>query len=135
MKVEKIDIKKELMEIPNGRSSMDFIVFDSPLGNYTEIKPEESVATTLSPNQKIERYIVRRLRNGDKPYKDMLIKVGEIGLFEELIQIGNDQLNEIVAKKTESILRTSERKYELLLKKKISEIKKLPWWKRLFNKF
>jgi hypothetical protein len=138
MKVEKIDIKKEVLDIPRGKEYMDFIErreMSSLMCKDGEIPPYiEMTANKV-------RYLVQKVfqprprrENGVKPFaedKYYLVKIDDRDLFNELLEIRDSLLNELVDKKTNYYreLIVEELDYQK------GRIKRLPWYKRLFNMF
>ncbi len=129
MKVEKIDIKREILEIPDGRDRVDFAIRPDlsalPLLNKGEVPQMYDITS------KRETYLIRKVAYGSKNPKNYAVKIDDRGLFSELTQITNNMLNEAVEKKTDWW------RHEIM--KELGEqrwrIRTLPWWKRLLGKF
>jgi hypothetical protein len=68
----------------------------------------------------------------DEPLKHYLVKVDDLGIFKELIEVSNSTLESKLYRAKEDGFYAGERAGIMECKAKI---KKLPWWKRLFNKF
>ena len=139
MKVEKIEIKKELMEIPDHQYYVDFAVIP-PITAMAFIK-EGEVPTENLTGQKIT-YQVERVKFPGEDIRNYLVRMDDKKLFNDLIKITDNILEAAVKEKTEKYVS----QVEFTRKQAIEEIrmanyrvatriKKLPWWKRLFNQF
>lgn len=124
MKVEKIIIEKELMEIPDHYCSMEFYKFKGEPHLYAA---EEMKDLPPFIDFETETYQVVRVYTHDKQKKNYLVKVDERGLFEELIEITNMLLKGKVIKAANIIV-------DIKVKNERKRIASLPWWKRLLNR-
>jgi hypothetical protein len=120
MQVIKIDVVKKVLDIPENRTNIQFMRLpEGRMVNMGEITPESIKVYT-------DTYEVFKLFNpfAEEKLVNYLIKVGEKGLIDNLVKIENDV---IVARMqgAEMAGRMNER----------DSIRKLPWYKRLFNKF
>ena len=132
MKVEKIDIKKELLDVPDNRDRVDFIERE-PLSAYMIKEGEMPPNIEMSASKKT--YLIQRVGHFKKIIKNYLVAIDDRELFNELIQITDDLLNRAVDKKTDF---WKDRLVEELDRQKWEikrQIKKLSWYRRLFNKF
>lgn len=138
MRVEKIDIHKQLMDLPEGSDRfvcMEFPKIDSfvhPNGRIEFTQPDS--ATKIKTYHVVERH--NKLQGQVRRY---LVEVDERGIYNDLSQIADITLNNFIQYR-ENVLKTeaaSKLQAELFHQKGaiISAIKALPWWKRLFNKF
>lgn len=133
MKVIKIDISKEFLDM-EPRPSVDFMKLDDCPQQYAK----EGAAFTGLPMGAIkETYLWQRVRTRfDDEERNYLVKVDDKNLFQELIQVGNE-----ISFKWELEIR-QEAKAEGYMngrytgaKNARESIRRLSWWKRLFNKF
>lgn len=124
MKVEKIDITKELMDIPDGKDRMEFVKMPSLSG----IVFKEGV-TPLSDTITGERmvYSVEQVREIGEPIRRYLVKESERKLFEDLVVINNAKLE----RRDDTI----RQQWYDDIRDTVARIKHLPWWERLFNNF
>ncbi len=119
MKVEKINITKELLDIPEKRPILKFL----KQGNKSRLLDENNLPQMAEE----ETWIVEKVRDMHGQTKLYLVKADERELFIELIEITNSVLKTKIRKETQAIQEEIFRK--------ITEIKNLPWWKRLLNQF
>ena len=128
MKIEKIDIVKTLIDMPDGRDRMDFVTRE-PLKAFTipegEVIPEMMISATR------KTYLVQKCTYEKDPPKAYLVAVDEKETFNDLLKITDNLLNRAVERKTDFWKDTITE--ELIYQK--HRIKMLPWHKRLFNKF
>ena len=130
MKVTKIDIKKEVMEIEN-KPYLDFI-------EYGPIKMEvlnEGEIPTSSITNTAKRYIVQKVKQGGKEPENLLIPIDERGLFETFLDISNNLLEALISKRVEYLNEEFAKDMQRNTVETYTRIKKLPFWKRLFNNF
>jgi hypothetical protein len=128
MKVEKIDIKKELMEIPDGKQWIDFAFWEpieARFVNYGDIP-----RGTITGRQ--GRYEVQKLKHStEKEPKYYLVAVDDRRIFQDLVMISDSTFNQAINDKTDY--------YKDWMKRELQEqrgrILELPWWKRLFKRF
>lgn len=123
MKVEKIEIKKELMEIDPGKRIVKF-------AKYGPLMASAEGETMNAPSREIEEYIVTTVRE-DGEDKNFLVKVDERKLFDELLKVRAGLIEKYVHEKTEYFRMESYWDVERYK----NRIKSLPWWRRLFNLF
>lgn len=138
MNITKIEIKQEVMEIPDGRQTVEFAIVP-PLTAVAfmrrgEIPTDDVVAQQVS-------YDVERVWNGSE-HKNYLVRRDERGIFNDLIKISSDDMKKAVKEETESLYNEMRHVREIA-KEDIRNarwnvsmtIKKLPWYSRLFNNF
>jgi hypothetical protein len=128
MKVEKLTIKKELMEIPDGKQVVYFHMWEpisARILNSGEVAPESA----MSAGQ--QTFEVQRVSNGTDEPKNYLVAVDDRRLYQELIMISDGTFQAAVDRKTDF--------YKDWMAREIQEqrwkIRSLSWWKRLFKKF
>lgn len=138
MKVEKVEIKTEMLDIPDDRGRMDFAVIP-PISvamyrNTGEI-PEDNLTA-----QKVT-YEVRHSRYG-RTHKTFLVKLDDREIFNDLFDISNDTFDKAVLEKTADYQSQVKRAQDLAIQgieeaqwRVTSRIKNLSWWKRLFKQF
>ena len=124
MKVTKIDIKKEVMEIEN-KPYLDFIEY-GPI--KMEVLNEGEIPTS-------KRYIVQKVKQGGKEPENLLIPIDERGLFETFLDISNNLLEALISKRVEYLNEEFAKDMQRNTVETYTRIKKLPFWKRLFNNF
>lgn len=128
MKVEKIEIKKEVLEIPDGQMWVDFAFWkpvDARLVNDGTIPP----GTTTGGQT---RYEVRKLK---RSYEQIpihyLVSVDDRRIFQDLIQITDDDFARAVKEKTDWWADAMDRE----LREQKWHIRNLPRWKLLLTRF
>jgi len=130
MKIEKIDIKKELIEIPDGIPYMDFV--ERPDLSQMVLKDGQIPTQEISTTRK--RYEVQKVHHNYEGTKNYLVSVDERGLFQDLIKTTDSCLERLVEKRTEFYQREIEN-WQYKFESQKEYIKSLPFYKRLFNKF
>lgn len=127
MKVTKIDFTTEVLEIPDGQRERRFVTLD-PLRCATLDGDDMRSPGTRTDEIYFVEIIVTP--NGEK--KRYLIKAGEKYIAEDMLSVSNSRLNQFINSQVEELYMRMKRRYEASIK---ADIKALPWWKRLFNKF
>lgn len=127
MKVEKINIKKELLDIPEKRPYVRFFKRDK----LSVLVDEENPIFNPDRTQE-ETWFVEKIRDMHGQNKFYLVKVDERDLFIELISITNSVLKTKIRKAVDEF-----KKYDLpwILEDEKENIRNLSWWKRLFKRF
>jgi hypothetical protein len=137
MKVEKIDIKKEVMEIPDNRDRVDFAIRE-PL---RLVMNEGEMPLDYDMVSGRETYLVQKLSDPfRKEVRHYLVKVDQRELFNDIIHIQDGLINEKI---TDAVAKAGRDwlNYDLpkLLEKENRRtrgtIKQMPWYRRLFKKF
>ena len=128
MKIEKIDITKTLIDIPENRDRMDFVQRE-PLSAFSIPEGQIPLSAMMSATKKT--YLVQKVGYDIDKAKSYLVSVDEREIFNDLISITDTLFNRAVEKKTEH--------YRDLIGVELYEqragIKRLPFWRRLFNRF
>lgn len=138
MKIQKIEIKKELLDISEGRQTVEFAVIPPFVAiayhRDGEIPDTDIVARKVT-------YYVKRVWNGNE-YQNYLVNEDDRGIFSDLVTISAQDLKKSVEKETKSLYSEMKRVREVAQEDirnarwKVSmSIKKLPWYSRLFNNF
>lgn len=117
MKVEKINITKELLDIPDNQGMMTFLKTNGAVNMGRSLK-ESSVGGEVEGVK--ETWLVQRVRDSYGQIKCFLVKVDDKELFGELLEITN------------SVLKTKIRK---ALEKERRRIRELSFLKRLLKRF
>lgn len=129
MKVIKIDIKKEVIDAPPSAKFLRYRTV-TPLNTQILISDQSQLG---SFEQKHDKYTIMRLKFPDWPeVKNFAVKVDEENLFHDLLNVRTGFIRQEVEKEL-----TKELEVELAFTKDrvIKGIKRLPWYKRLFNQF
>jgi len=124
MRVEKIDITKELMDIPDGKDRMEFVKMPSLSGIVLKEGVTPS-SDTITGERMV--YSVEQVREIGEPIRRYLVKESERKLFEDLVVINNAKLE----RRDDAI----RQQWYDDIRDTVARIKHLPWWKRLFNNF
>lgn len=128
MKVEKIDITKELMDIPDRQSWIDF-AFWNPID--PQFVSDGSIPSGTMTGR-TRRYEVEKVkRYGETDYVNYLVSVDDRRIFQDLIAISDSTFRRAVDDKTNFYMDWMKREMD----QQRWKIKGLPWWKRLFKKF
>ena len=87
-------------------------------------------------------YMVERVWTRIDGYKNYLVKVDDRQLFQDLVKITQDMVDQQVFKKTEKLHEDVKTAREQAIQEirdarwhVVMSIKKLPWYTRLFNNF
>jgi hypothetical protein len=97
MKVEKIEIKKELVEIPDGKSWIDFAFWNPIDVRYISDGTVPS-GTAVGGNRRYEVQKVERI--ADSTPTHYLVSVDDRRIFQDLIAISDSSLSAAVDEKT-----------------------------------
>ena len=128
MKVIKLDIKEELLDIPNDKPYIDFVKYS----DLSVVMLEKSSPENYSVEGKRERYEVREYYNNINGKKNFLIKVEDKEIFNLLAQFTQDDFEKFEKKCYFDFM---SYKAPIIRHDVRESIKSLKWWKRLFNKF
>jgi hypothetical protein len=127
MKVEKLTIKKELMEIPDGSTVIYFHILE-PISARLSNDPQIALNSTAFGKQTFE---VQRVSNRRDEPKNYLVAVDDRRIYQELITISDTTFQAAVDRKTDFYKDWMVRE----LQEQRWKIRNLPWWNRLFKKF
>ena len=127
MKVEKIDIKRESIDIPEGNRIVKFAKHP-PIEAHI-IHDEAQYVNQAIDN--IEVFEVREIKPFGEPVRRYLVKTDENQLFQDLIQIRDELIKEFLDRRSER----DHHYFEANLQRQRVAIKNLPWWRRLINDF
>ena len=132
MKVQKIDIKSEFIELRPGQDRVEFI--KRPLNEPMIIEEGKTPPTILISAERIT-YMVKKVSDTKNHLKHFLVKVSDRDLFEELVEVSDATIQEMIARKTDYL----NKKWANILKDELwrqkVNIKNRPFWDRLFNRF
>lgn len=131
MKVEKIKIEKEIIDLETGREYYHEIFVPSLCSTFKE---EETPENNDINAQRIT-YEVREVWLNEKFKNRYLVRIDFNGMFNDLLQISVDDFNREVANRTQELKDSINSKLEMTKRGIIMDIKYLPFWKRLFNIF
>jgi len=125
MKCIKVDIKQEVLDVDN-----------SPYFYFARVDkdmPKMLLDEASFPAEKVtfrkDLYRVFKVYNPYSKEKTVnyLLKENDKGLLDILLKVENDVIDNIINDKIGI--------FKELARMEVENIKKLPWWKRLFNKF
>lgn len=141
MKVEKIDIKKELMEIPDGERMYKFAVIDQILA-YNRLNEKCPDHSTIKEETyevvKIQEHFHEHFKenniDGVKTYY-YLVKLSDKKLFENILKIEEDKLNSYLYEKISREKNKMISQHQNNIEDYTAWIKGLSWFRRLFNLF
>lgn len=140
MKILKIDIKKQEVDVPDNFNSFEETLFSptAPIILDDGIELPPGLTHTI-------RYKVAEVKSftGDKQY--YAVKINDANLFVDLLTVAAEQyitieehnkrlemFKQIIVDETRNKVTEETEKIVKVCK---SDIKKLAWWKRLFNLF
>lgn len=133
--IKKIEI--EYIDLPKDKPFYQTV----SVSPFTAIALENATPLERTMPQEITTYERVKLYNPETNEKeDYFVNVDDRGLFKELTIVSDSFINSKIKKETKEAL-DNYRNYELPRKlheersKTILEIKSLPFWRRLFNKF
>ena len=134
MQAIKVDIKRELIDMPNNRPM--YVVPDLPsMSARMAREGEMSVHTNMVGTE--TTYLVRKVYNphSKTPNKHYLVKSDDNEIFTELLEVSNGLITERV--KRESQVLVDEAVIDGIkvgVSRGKREVWAMPWYKRLFNK-
>ena len=123
MKVEKIIIHKELLDIPENTRTMHYAIREPIMTEFDVVKEEV--------------FEVRQ-------WKDNFGDIDEIRTINYLVKVNDFKLFDVLAKIEQTDVENMEHRWKgefmmwkapIIRQQVRDDIKKLKWWKRLFNKF
>lgn len=121
MKVLKIKIQKELVDIPDNK-----IYFERTInaGGTNELF-SEGVAPESAPRcDSIKEYAVMRVISKEFGEHNLLVPVNDQGLFNELLEVSNSTLQQ-------ALKSAENRGTKFGYLRALLDVKELPWYKRL----
>jgi hypothetical protein len=139
MKFTKVKIEKEILDLPEQVLNYKELVH-SDYGGLKNLMNEGQIPEEILVGGEVITYtkiVVSEPGFGKRYY---LVRLGDDGLLRDLVQINNDLIDE----KVQIRVKNEMANFYCFEKPKIqgrainyaiSEIKLLPWYKRLFNKF
>ena len=133
MKAIKIKIEQEILDVPNSPYYEECII---PPLTAKMLCEGELPTDTLTAT--IERYQVKQVYNG-KEKENYLVKINDLDIFDDLLNIGITGINEIINKNTKHNLERLELDYieefYIKTKEKIEQLENNPLWRRLLKKY
>ncbi len=133
MQVEKINITKELIDMPEGKDYMEY----ANIPNFREVMVEEVTPSMMaSVSYQTEIWRVHEVAGPyGKAKRKYLVKRGEQDLFTDLMEVTKGTLERWKQKIDKQWQRNIEDSVKTTMRETTEAIRDLPWWKRLFNKF
>jgi hypothetical protein len=129
MKAKKIKIEQEILDVPNSPYYEECIILPLTAKMLCEGElPTDTLTAT------IERYQVKQVYNG-KEKENYLVKINDLDIFDDLLNIGITGINEIINKNTKHNLERLEEEFYIKTKKKIEQLENNPLWRRLLKKY
>ena len=128
MKIEKINITKEIIDIPD---NIPFIKI-AKQKSFVGIMKENSDIPDITQTIEEENWSIQEVKDMYGQIKKYLVKSDNRELFTELLKITDSVLNKKIKKGIDDF-----KKYDLplIFKEENKRIKKLPFWKRLLKQF
>ena len=134
MKVIKIDIKREEIEMAKDRSN--YFVAEIPASISARMAREEEACHIDPVSVTKTRYIIRRVFNPhiDNPKKNYLIKPDDNELFTELLEVSEGLISDRVKRESKELIEEAvEDGIKVGISRGKREIWSLSWYKRLFK--
>lgn len=134
MKIKKIDIKTELMEVKGDMPYLEVVVHDKVNFLMRSKESDEVMKATAIPFRK-DTYEFVSVCNYEGQMEVFAVKIDERKLFTQLMEISQSKLDDTISK----AVTDNDMFWRITVNNKVSEerrrIGKLPWWKRLFKQF
>lgn len=130
MKVKKIIIKQELLDIPYNKGYKEVTM--RPLS--FEMLNEGELLKSKTVTDEIIYYEVRQVFNG-KEKEDYLVKVNDIKIFDDLLKIGSDDINRIISEITSKNLDNLRQDFYMKTESQIKRLESNPLWRRILKKY
>ena len=137
MKVIKVDIKTETLDIDSNQNVFQFL--HEPI-NLNKVVSESVLNAKIEPLEyNIKNYQIRKVYHNNKLKKTYLVEINKDEIFNDLLLISDEEIHTIKQKALKEALydrRIVTREYfSDRLKMERDNIKAKSWWERLFNKF
>jgi len=133
MKVQLVEIKKEWIDYDE-KSGPCYKRTILPKDYAFQVFQEGADAPPAYSQYEDEVFEIQKVKEGGKT-RYYFVKIDDRDLFRDLIEISNSKIDLYVRKKSDEIIRVSRLTREQGVDSENRRIKKLPWWKRLFNRF
>jgi len=130
MKVKKIKIEEELMDIEYNELYQEASMPEMSCRtlNDGESPMEEMMTSTIT------NYQVKQVWNG-KEKENYLVKINDLKVFDDLLHIGINDINEIIDKNNIEFYKEVGADYNLRISNKIEQLENNPLWRRIFKKY
>jgi hypothetical protein len=90
---------------------------------------EDGESSVMPPNSERIRYMRHEVRrSADKSVRQFLVRVDEKEIFQDLLHISDETVNALLQRNREEVFSDGRRSMW-------SEIRALPWYRRLFKRF
>ena len=129
MKVKKIKIEQELMDIEYNGLYQEASI---PEMSYISLKEGEVPETMVTST--ITNYEVKQVWDG-KEKENYLVKINDLKVFDDLLHIGINDINEIIDKNNRKFYEEMEGDYKLKISSKIKQLENNHLWRRIFKKY
>ena len=129
MIVKKIKIEQELMDIEYNGLYQEASI---PEMSYISLKEGEVPETMVTST--ITNYEVKQVWDG-KEKENYLVKINDLKVFDDLLHIGINDINEIIDKNNRKFYEEMEGDYKLKISSKIKQLENNHLWRRIFKKY
>lgn len=134
MKVIKVDIKKEFLEIPDRSRVWREVEYPRGTAKLMRIG-EEAPPEMITVTETVYEVMQVCEDSKTKELKNYLVKIDDQKMFRELVDISETVVQRRIGEVLEEFrINYLEEKDEIVADTE-ARLKKLAWWKRLFNKF
>lgn len=130
MKVRKIDISEQEVDLPNtGERFWDFAFIEQPFdvrpwADQRSVYRDEEEGTTMEGR-------IYELREVER--ERFLVPIDQMGIFTQLIEVSEEDLLKVIRARTQHLeaqVADLTSKYTQA-KTELDTVKKLPWWKKM----
>lgn len=132
MKVKKIKIEQELLDIPDGMP----IYRENVLPELSEVLSDnQEIPDTMITGEQIT-YRVRELYSGINNLKERyLVKVNEDDIFDDLLKIGDHDINKAITKKFDEGFERVRMETKINKANTKKRLENNPLWRRILKKY
>lgn len=137
MKVIKVDIKQEVIDLPQNKLYVDFFKASHGVAIIDE------GAAFQPPDIERERWQVQEVSTltFEEP-KRYLVRVDDVGIFHDLMLISETTYNRVLHRKLQEVgdrakeeIWRIHKRHKQEIEEQLAELRALPLWKRILNKW
>jgi len=132
MKVKKIKIEHELLEIPDDMPYYRELVTPSVAGMILE---EGALPKDITTTHTELEYRVREVYDGINKKERYLVRINEDNIFDDLLKLGDEDINYKIDEKVREKIGRMEALYKLKKSSIKTTLENNPLWRRIFKKY